>query len=342
MITHYTVLNETRKCLMVMRPYQYYACEAMIRHVKDSLHLQGKPRNGYIWHTTGSGKTLTSFKASQVIMSMPEVDRVIFVVDRRDLDYQTAKEFNSFAKDSVDTTNNTSTLIKHLKTNNSKLTLTTIQKLNNAITHEGYKAQLEHLRKERIVFIFDECHRSQFGDTHKAIVSFFENAQLFGFTGTPIFANNVNITNGVKQTTEMLFDKCLHKYVIVDAIRDENVLRFAVEYVGTYRRKETSNEIDIDVEDIDTKEVMESDIRLGKITDYILAHHDAKTRNREFTAMFCVGSVDMLIKYYKLFKDKQKSFSRPIRVTNRCVSQQSLLMQPTKRTKVIRKRLTAY
>ena len=305
MITHYTVLNETRKCLMVMRPYQYYACEAMIRHVKESLHLQGKPHNGYIWHTTGSGKTLTSFKASQVIMEMPEVDRVIFVVDRRDLDYQTAKEFNSFAKDSVDTTNNTSTLIKHLKTTSSKLTLTTIQKLNNAITHDGYKAQLEHLRKERIVFIFDECHRSQFGDTHKAIVNFFENAQLFGFTGTPIFADNVNITNGIKQTTEMLFEKCLHKYVIVDAIRDENVLRFAVEYVGTYKRKESSNEIDIEVEDIDTKEVMESDIRLGKITDYILAHHSAKTRNREFTAMFCVGSVDMLIRYYKLFKDKQ-------------------------------------
>lgn len=305
MITHYTVLNETRKCLMVMRPYQYYACEAMIRHVKESLHLQGRPHNGYIWHTTGSGKTLTSFKASQVIMEMPEVDRVIFVVDRRDLDYQTAKEFNSFSKDSVDTTNNTSTLIKHLKTTSSKLTLTTIQKLNNAITHDGYKTQLEHLRKERIVFIFDECHRSQFGDTHKAIVNFFENAQLFGFTGTPIFADNVNITNGIKQTTEMLFEKCLHKYVIVDAIRDENVLRFAVEYVGTYKRKESSNEIDIEVEDIDTKEVMESDIRLGKITDYILAHHNAKTRNREFTAMFCVGSVDMLIRYYKLFKEKQ-------------------------------------
>lgn len=304
MITHYTVLNETRKCLMVMRPYQYYACEAMIRHVKESLHLQGKPHNGYIWHTTGSGKTLTSFKASQVIMEMPEVDRVIFVVDRRDLDYQTAKEFNSFAKDSVDTTNNTSTLIKHLKTTSSKLTLTTIQKLNNAIS-PNFQHQLEHLRKERIVFIFDECHRSQFGDTHKAIVNFFENAQLFGFTGTPIFADNVNITNGIKQTTEILFEKCLHKYVIVDAIRDENVLRFAVEYVGTYKRKESSNEIDIEVEDIDTKEVMESDIRLGKITDYILAHHNAKTRNREFTAMFCVGSVDMLIRYYKLFKEKQ-------------------------------------
>ncbi|CRX45681.1 HsdR family type I site-specific deoxyribonuclease [Yersinia enterocolitica] len=306
MITHYTVLNETRKCLMVMRPYQYYACEAMIRHVKESLHLQGKPHNGYIWHTTGSGKTLTSFKASQVIMEMSEVDRVIFVVDRRDLDYQTAKEFNSFAKDSVDTTNNTSTLIKHLKTTSSKLTLTTIQKLNNAIS-PNFQHQLEHLRKERIVFIFDECHRSQFGDTHKAIVNFFENAQLFGFTGTPIFADNVNITNGIKQTTEMLFDKCLHKYVIVDAIRDENVLRFAVEYVGTYKRKESSNEIDIEVEDIDTKEVMESDIRLGKITDYILAHHNAKTRNREFTAMFCVGSVDMLIRYYKLFKEKQSA-----------------------------------
>ncbi|WP_275381655.1 type I restriction endonuclease subunit R, EcoR124 family [Xenorhabdus bovienii] len=146
---------------------------------------------------------------------------------------------------------------------------------------------------------------SQFGDTHKAIVNFFENAQLFGFTGTPIFADNVNITNGIKQTTESLFDECLHKYVIVDAIRDENVLRFAVEYVGTYKRKESNNEIDIDVEDIDTKEVMESEIRLGKITDYILAHHNAKTRNREFTAMFCVGSVEMLIAYYKLFKEKQ-------------------------------------
>ncbi|HHU9650359.1 TPA: DEAD/DEAH box helicase family protein, partial [Escherichia coli] len=139
--------------------------------MKENLHKQGRPENGYIWHTTGSGKTLTSFKASQVIMEMPEVDRVIFVVDRRDLDYQTAKEFNGFAKDSVDTTNNTSTLIKHLKQSSTKLTLTTIQKLNNAITHEGYKAQLAHLRKERIVFIFDECHRSQFGDTHKAIVN---------------------------------------------------------------------------------------------------------------------------------------------------------------------------
>ena len=304
MITHYTVLNETEKCLMVMRPYQYYACEALIQRVAETR------KNGYIWHTTGSGKTLTSFKASQVIMTLPEVDRVIFVVDRRDLDYQTAKEFNSFSKDSVDTTDNTWSLIKQLRGSSTKLILTTIQKLNKAITHDGYLPQLEHLKNERIVFIFDECHRSQFGDSHKEIVKFFPNAQLFGFTGTPIFADNVNTTNGIKQTTEMLFGDCLHKYVIVDAIRDDNVLRFAVEYAGTYRRKNSANEIDINVEAIDTKEVMESELRLSKIVDYILAHHDAKTRNREFTAMFCVSSVDVLIKYYQLFKERQATLQQ--------------------------------
>ena len=299
MITHYTVLNQTGKYLMVMRPYQVYACEAIINRVKESR------KHGYIWHTTGSGKTLTSFKASQVIMGMEEVDKVMFVVDRRDLDYQTAREFNAFEKDSVDTTANTHTLIKQLNNPDSKLILTTIQKLNNAISNERYAHRLENLRDKRVVFIFDECHRSQFGDTHRAIKQFFTNHQMFGFTGTPIFAENVNVTKGIKQTTEMLFDTYLHKYVIVDAIRDENVLRFSVEYVGKYHYKDSANEVDINVKDIDTKELMESEKRLSPIADYILRYHGTKTRERYFTAMFCVGSVDMLIRYYQLFKQKQ-------------------------------------
>lgn len=301
MITHYTVLNETFKCLMIMRPYQVYACEAIINRVKES------DKNGYIWHTTGSGKTLTSFKASQVIMGMEEVDKVLFVVDRRDLDYQTAKEFNAFQKDSVDTTDNTRTLIKQLTSTDNKLILTTLQKLNNAISREKHADKLAFLKDKRIIFIFDECHRSQFGETHKSIKRFFHNAQMFGFTGTPIFEDNINITQGIKQTTEMLFGECLHKYVIVDAIRDENVLRFSVEYVGRYHRKNSANEVDISVKGIDTKEILESDLRLGRITDYILQHHDGKTANRAFTAMFCVGSVDMLIKYYQLFKTRQQT-----------------------------------
>ncbi|MBC5792014.1 type I restriction endonuclease subunit R [Providencia sp. JUb39] len=304
MITHYTILNETGKCLMVMRPYQLYACEAIIERVKESSH------NGYIWHTTGSGKTLTSFKASQVIMGMEEVDKVIFVVDRRDLDYQTAKEFNAFQKDSVDTTDNTRSLVKQLINTDTKLVLTTIQKLNTAITKENHIAKLEHLQDKRIVFIFDECHRSQFGETHRNIKKFFRNSQLFGFTGTPIFAENVNLTMGIEQTTEILFDDCLHKYVIVDAIRDENVLRFSVEYLGENRKVNPSDSDAILTQPIESKEVLESETRLSQVTDYILACHDAKTGHREFTAIFCVGSVELLIRYYQLFKIKQAELLR--------------------------------
>ena len=298
MICKYVVLNEANKILMVLRPYQYYAVEALIDKVKNSNH------NGYIWHTTGSGKTLTSFKASQIIMQMAQVKKVVFVVDRKDLDYQTTKEFNSFSKGSIDGTDNTKALVKQFS-DDTKLIVTTIQKLNTAISKSQYLNKMEKLKDERLVFIFDECHRSQFGETHNRIKSFFNNFQMFGFTGTPIFADNAVKNELGKRTTKELFGECLHKYVITDAIKDENVLKFSIEYVGRYKQKESATAIDIEVEDIDTKELMEAPKRLEKIADYIIANHNRKTYNKEFTAMFCVSSVDTLIKYYDILQQKK-------------------------------------
>ena len=298
MITKYTVLNETHRILMVLRPYQYYAVESIVDRVKTGR------KNGYIWHTTGSGKTLTSFKASQILIENPKVKKVVFVVDRKDLDYQTAREFNSFSKGSVDSTDDTKTLYKQF-CDDTQLIVTTIQKLNNVISKSAYLKKMEALQNDRIVFIFDECHRSQFGDTHKRITSFFKAGQMFGFTGTPIFADNA-VKNALgKRTTKELFEECLHKYVITDAIRDENVLKFAIEYVGRYKEKEMGpTNLDIEVEDIDTKELIESPKRLEKIVDYIIANHDRKTHKRDYTAMFCVSSIETLIAYYDLFKKK--------------------------------------
>jgi type I restriction enzyme, R subunit len=179
------------------------------------------------------------------------------VVDRKDLDYQTTKEFNSFSKGSIDGTDNTKALVKQFS-DDTKLIVTTIQKLNTAISKQQYFSKMEKLKDERIVFIFDECHRSQFGETHNRIKSFFNEPQMFGFTGTPIFADNAVKNELGKRTTKELFGDCLHKYVITDAIKDENVLKFSVEYVGRYKRKDSATEIDIEVEDIDTKELMES------------------------------------------------------------------------------------
>jgi type I restriction enzyme R subunit len=298
MICKYIVLNETSKILMVLRPYQYYAVEALVDRVMHSR------KNGYIWHTTGSGKTLTSFKASQILTSLPKIKKVVFVVDRKDLDYQTTKEFNSFSKGSVDGTDNTRQLVRQF-TDDTKLIVTTIQKLNAAISKKHFLERMKPLQDERIVFIFDECHRSQFGETHQRIISFFRNIQMFGFTGTPIFAENAVKNELGKKTTKELFGECLHKYVITDAIRDENVLKFSVEYVGRYKNRESATEIDIEVEDIDIEELMESQQRLNKIVDYIISHHSRKTHNREFTAMFCVSSIPALIRYYEsLYRKK--------------------------------------
>ena len=298
MICKYIVLNETSKILMVLRPYQYYAVEALVDRVMHSR------KDGYVWHTTGSGKTLTSFKASQILTRLPKIKKVMFVVDRKDLDYQTTKEFNSFSKGSVDGTDNTRQLVRQF-TDDTKLIVTTIQKLNAAISKKHFLEHMKSLQDERIVFIFDECHRSQFGETHQRIISFFRNIQMFGFTGTPIFAENAVKNELGKKTTKELFGECLHKYVITDAIRDENVLKFSVEYVGRYKNRESATEIDIEVEDIDIEELMESQQRLNKIVDYIISHHSRKTHNREFTAMFCVSSIPALIRYYELLYRKK-------------------------------------
>ena len=308
MIVKYIVLNESKHTLMVLRPYQYYAVEAILDRVMHGV------KNGYIWHTTGSGKTLTSFKASQLLTRLPKVDKVIFVVDRRDLDYQTTKEFNAFSKDCVDSTGNTGVLVRQLS-DSTRLIVTTLQKLNNALVKENHLKRIGHLQDARVVFMFDECHRSQFGETHSRITRFFRKCQMFGFTGTPIFNENAMNIGSTKHTTAKLFGDCLHKYVITDAIRDENVLPFSVEYVGKYQEKQDSrNSIDIQVEDINRKELLENPDRLNKISDYIIANHGRKTHNRTLNAIFCVSSIQTLITYYDIFRRKQLAGEHDLRI----------------------------
>lgn len=299
MLTKYIVTNETMKALMILRPYQYYAVEKIIDRVKNYPN-----RNGYIWHTTGSGKTLTSFKASQILSSLNGIDKVIFCVDRKDLDYQTSKEFNAFSKGSVGDVNNTGQFVDQMISSNYNIIVTTIQKLNNAISKPHYLKQMEKIKDKRIVFIFDECHRTQFGETHAKINEFFTNKQFFGFTGTPIFADNA-----IKyRTTKDLFDDCLHKYTIKEAIDDENVLGFSVEYYSTFNLKDKEgNDLSPDemIENgIDTKEVFSNRKRLEKIVDFILEHHNSKTSNREYQSIFAISDINTLIEYYKIFKEK--------------------------------------
>lgn len=304
MITKYIVLN-TANTLMVLRPYQYYATEAIVERVKTSNKF------GYIWHTTGSGKTLTSFKTAQILTNLEDVHKVVFVVDRKDLDYQTIKEFNSFSEGSIDATNNTSALVKQLS-DDTKLIVTTIQKLNTAISKPKHFAKMENLQKEKVVFIFDECHRSQFGETHNRIKAFFGKSQMFGFTGTPIFADN-SVKNALgKRTTKDLFEECLHKYVITDAIRDRNVLKFSIEYMNTVKLKD--DVVDIKVEDINTAEVLEAPERLDNNVDFIIDNHSRKTHNKRFTSIFCVQNVKTLIKYYDLFKEKKDNEQHDLKV----------------------------
>ena len=310
MICKYIVISASQKSMMILRPYQYYAVEKIIDRVKNSN------KNGYIWHTTGSGKTLTSFKAAQILMSLEEVDKVVFVVDRKDLDSQTTLEFNKFCEGSVDSSDNTKILVdqfldkyknKKGQHKTSNLIVTTIQKLNNAINKQRYLKSMETIKDKKIVFIFDECHRSQFGQTHKNITSFFTNSQLIGFTGTPILAKNAAKNQFGKRTTVELFDEMLHKYVITDAISDGNVLKFAIEYIQTFKERDNTN--DEQVENIDIQEVYESDERISKVVDYIIDNHSRKTHSKRFNAIFCVGgsqkSTDVLIKYYEQFKAKK-------------------------------------
>ena len=273
-IGKYIVLHEGDKSLMALRPYQFYAVEKILDRVQNSNE------NGYIWHTTGAGKTLTSFKAAQLVSELDDVDKVMFVVDRHDLDTQTQSEYEAFEPGAVDGTDNTDELVKRLQSN-SKIIITTIQKLNAAVSKAWYSNKIETVRHSRIVMIFDECHRSHFGDSHKKIMKFFDNAQIFGFTGTPIFTENA--VDG--HTTKEIFGSCLHKYLIKDAIADENVLGFLVEYYH-------GNEI------VDN----DSQARMEEIARFILNNFHKSTFDGEFDALFAVQSVPMLIRYYKIFK----------------------------------------
>ena len=274
-ISKYIVMHEGDKCLMVLRPYQYYAVEKILDRVQNTN------KNGYIWHTTGAGKTLTSFKAAQLVAELDGIDKVLFVVDRHDLDTQTKAEYEAFEPGAVDGTDDTYELVKRLNSD-KKIILTTIQKLNTAIKKDFYNKRIQELRDKKFVMIFDECHRSHFGECHKNIVNFFRNLQIFGFTGTPIFVENA------KQdiTTKEVFGDCLHKYMIKDAIADENVLGFLVEY---YQGKLDANQ--------------DSDIRMKEIASFILKNFRKSTFDGEFNAIFAVQSVPMLLKYYKIFKD---------------------------------------
>ncbi len=291
-VARYMVINDTDKMLMVMRPYQIYAVEKIINRALETNN------NGFVWHTTGSGKTLTSFKVSQILSKEPGIKKVFFLVDRKDLDTQTLEEFNKFEKDSVDTTDKTSTLVKQIKDVTKSLIVTTIQKMANAINSPQYASIMDKYKEDKVIFIIDECHRSQFGDMHKAINKHFVNAQYFGFTGTPRFSENKSQDGRV---TADLFEKCLHSYLIKDAINDGNVLGFSVEYERTFKGQydEGDNE---KVQGIDTEEVYMSDKRISLVANHIISNHSAKTRNREYTSIFTVQSIKALIKYYDEFK----------------------------------------
>lgn len=295
MISKYMVLVESEQKLLVMRPYQIYAVKAIV----DCIHQNRG--NGYIWHTTGSGKTLTSFKASTLLKDNPDIEKCLFVVDRKDLDRQTREEFNKFQEGSVEENTNTETLVRRLLSTDyaDKVIVTTIQKLGLALdgtNKSNFKERLKPLSSKRMVFIFDECHRSQFGDNHRAIEAFFPNAQLFGFTGTPIFSENAtyNIREGEYasyKTTESIFEKQLHAYTITHAIDDKNVLRFHIDY---YKGK--GNLSPKPGEAIAQKAVAEA----------ILGKHNAATNDRRFNAVLATGSINNAIEYYQLFKAIQK------------------------------------
>ena len=293
LIARYMVLNQTEKMLLVMRPYQIYAVENIVSRAVDTNN------NGYVWHTTGSGKTITSFKTSQILAKEPSINQVFFLVDRKDLDKQTLDEFNKFKPGCVDLTNNTEKLIEQMKDSSKDLIVTTIQKMANACSNPKYASILDKYKDLKTVFIIDECHRSQFGDMHRQISKTFSNAQYFGFTGTPRFKENPSQDG---RSTADIFEKCLHTYLIKDAIKDGNVLGFSVDYMKFVELKLSRTEENVMVEGIDTEEVFMADDRVELIAQDIIDHHNTKTRDRKYNALFTVSSIPLLIKYYDMFK----------------------------------------
>lgn len=306
MISKYMVLVESEQKLLVMRPYQIYAVQAIVNSIHENRG------NGYVWHTTGSGKTLTSFKASTLLKDNPDIEKCLFVVDRKDLDRQTREEFNKFQEGSVEENTNTETLVRRLLSTDyaDKVIVTTIQKLGLALdgsnrrdsSRLNYKERLEPLRNKRMVFIFDECHRSQFGDNHKAIREFFPNAQLFGFTGTPIFEENASYTqiDGEEKsykTTRDIFRNELPKYTITHAIEDRNVLRFHIDY---FKGKGSQNP-----RPGEPLPDRQAGLAQQAVVEAILEKHDAATNSRRFNAILATASINNAIEYYQLFKSVQ-------------------------------------
>ena len=309
-LTRYCVFT-TDRLLLVMRPYQIVATERILNRIEISTNykkLGTVEAGGYIWHTTGSGKTLTSFKTAQLVSKFLNIDKVIFIVDRKDLDYQTMREYDKFEKGAANSNTSTAILTRQLENPNARIIITTIQKLDRFIARNA-----EHtIFDGHVVLIFDECHRSQFGDMHAAITKTFKNYHIFGFTGTPIFA--INASSGGRpdlKTTEQAFGEKLHTYTIVDAIADKNVLPFKVDYVSTV--KEAENIEDKKVNDIDREAILSAPERLTNIVSYIRDHFDQKTKRNSFyklqdrrlagfNSIFAVSSIEVAKKYYAEFK----------------------------------------
>ena len=321
-ITKYCVFT-SEKLLLVMRPYQIVATERIINRIEVSTNYKKmgtRDAGGYIWHTTGSGKTLTSFKTAQLATNLEYIDKVLFVVDRKDLDYQTMKEYDKFEKGAANGNRSTKILQKQLEDSNARIIVTTIQKLTRFVSsNPNHPVFQKHL-----VLIFDECHRSQFGDMHKLIIKNFKNYHLFGFTGTPIFAKNA-IKKGNPEfcTTEQVFGEKLHTYTIVDAINDGNVLPFRIDYINTVKPKE--NLTDKQVEAINTEEALASHERISNVVDYILEHFDQKTRRNSFyslkgkrlngfNSIFAVSSIPVAKKYYLEFKKQLEEKNKDLTI----------------------------
>ncbi|WP_120900146.1 HsdR family type I site-specific deoxyribonuclease [Helicobacter pylori] len=291
----------SEEVLLVMRPYQIVAAERILEKIKaaqNSKTYEKSQNGGYIWHTTGSGKTLTSFKSATLAKELEHVSKVLFVVDRKDLDYQTMKEYDKFQKDCANSNTSTKILKEQLENPNAKIIITTIQKLDKFVkSHKGHA-----IFNEEVVMIFDECHRSQLGSMHQIITKAFKKYHLFGFTGTPIFAQNCDKNNPLG-TTEQKFGKCLHQYTIIDAIRDKNVLPFRVEYHNTIKAKESIK--DKEVRAVDEKNALLDTKRIREIAKCILERFNQTTKNKKFNSILACSSIEALKKYYQAFKEEK-------------------------------------
>jgi len=321
-LTRYCVFT-SEELLLVMRPYQIAATERILSRIEISTNYKKTgtvEAGGYIWHTTGSGKTLTSFKTAQLAAALPYIDKVLFIVDRKDLDYQTMKEYDRFEKGAANSNTSTRVLQKQLEDPDARIIITTIQKLDVFIG----KNKGHDIFKKHIVLIFDECHRSQFGEMHQKITKAFKNYHLFGFTGTPIFPKNAGSGgNPILKTTEQAFGDKLHTYTIVDAINDGNVLPFRIDYVNTVKEKDNID--DTQVQAIDIEKAMSDPKRISEVTNYILDHFDQKTKRSNFyslkgqrvagfNSIFAVSSIPMAMKYYTEFKRQLEKQNRNLTV----------------------------